>query len=235
MKTTLIIPTLNELGGMKEIMPRIQREWLHQILIVDGGSTDGTLDYVRENGYDLYQQKQRGLRMAYEEVYEKVQGDSIILFSPDGNCIPELIPDLIKKMEEGYDMVIASRYLGNAKSDDDDALTGFGNWMFTFLINTLFGGRYTDSLNIFRAFKKNMVQDLGIYKDIAPLVRWGLANGIHLSWEVQLSIRCAKRKLKVGEIPGDEPARLSGRRKMQPFSAGAVMLAEIFREKFLCK
>ena len=177
---------------MKVIMPRIKKEWLHQILIVDGGSTDGTLEYVRENKYELYQQKQRGLRMAYEEVYEQVTGDQVILFSPDGNCIPELIPDLIKKMEEGYDMVIASRYLGNAKSDDDDMLTGFGNWMFTFLINTLFGGHYTDSLNIFRIFKRQTILDLGIYKDITPLVRWGLSKGVHLSWEVQLSIRCAR-------------------------------------------
>ena len=52
-------------------------------------------------------------------------------FSPDGNSIPELIPNLISKMKEDHDMVIVSRYLDDAKSDDDDIITRFGNWLFT--------------------------------------------------------------------------------------------------------
>lgn len=47
MKITLLIPTLNEIDGMKAIMPRIKKEWYAQLLIVDGGSTDGTLEYCK--------------------------------------------------------------------------------------------------------------------------------------------------------------------------------------------
>ena len=53
MKSTLIVMTLNEIEGMKAIMPKITPDWLHQILIVDGGSTDGTVEYARQQVYDV--------------------------------------------------------------------------------------------------------------------------------------------------------------------------------------
>ena len=114
MKTTLLVMTLNEIEGMKVIMPQIQRNWCDQIIVVDGGSTDGTIEWAREHGYFVFVQKRLGFRHAYNEVLPYVTGDIIITFSPDGNSISELIPPLIEKMKEGYDMVIASRYLGNA-------------------------------------------------------------------------------------------------------------------------
>lgn len=131
MKVTLLVMTLNEIEGLKVIMPLIKREWVDQIIVVDGGSTDGSIEWAREQGYFVYVQKQKGFRHAYCEVLPYVEGDVLITFSPDGNSIPELIPQLVEKMRESYDMVIASRYLGDAKSEDDDLITGFGKWLFT--------------------------------------------------------------------------------------------------------
>src|SRR5262249_51809327 len=128
---TLLIPTLNEIAGLKAIMPRVRRDWVDQILFLDGGSTDRTVEWVRSHGYELYMQKQPGIRQGYTEVLPLIEGDVILTFSPDGNCIPELIPELIAKINEGHDLVIASRYLPPARSDDDDLLTAFGNWLFT--------------------------------------------------------------------------------------------------------
>lgn len=232
MKTTLILPTLNELGGMKEIMPKIKKEWYDQIIIVDGGSTDGTIEYARENGYFVYVQKGKGLRQGLREMWGMVEGDIVITFSPDGNSIPELIPPLIEKMKEGYDMVIVSRYAKGAKSFDDDWLTRFGNWMFTTMINVLFGAHYDDALVIFRAYKTDLINKLDMNKD-AKFIEAAERAGILIGWEPQLSIRCAKRKLKVIEIPGDEPARIYGMRKMRPFKSGSVMLAQILYEIFV--
>ena len=123
-------------------------------LVVDGGSTDGTIEWARENGYEVYVQKQKGIRNGYLEAWHLVRGDVVITFSPDGNCVAEAIPRLIAKMREGYDMVVASRYLDDAHSDDDDLVTGFGNWLFTRTINVLYRANYTDVMGIYRAYKK---------------------------------------------------------------------------------
>lgn len=232
MKVALIVPTLNELGGMKIIMPRIKKEWYDQIIILDGGSTDGTIEYARENGYFVYIQKGRGLRQGLREIYDIIDADIMITFSPDGNSIPELIPGLIKKIEEGYSMVIVSRYAKGAKSFDDDIITRFGNWMFTSMINIIFGINYTDALVIFRAYKKGLIHSLEIDKE-AKFLKFAEQRGILIGWEPQLSIRCAKRKLEVAEIPGDEPARIYGMRKMRPFRSGFVMLVQIIYETFV--
>ena len=67
MTVSLLIPALNEVEGKRVIMPRIKREWVDQILVIDGGSTDGTAEYAREHGYALIRQKRKGLRHALIE------------------------------------------------------------------------------------------------------------------------------------------------------------------------
>ncbi|MBI3802784.1 MAG: glycosyltransferase family 2 protein [Nitrospirae bacterium] len=231
MKVTLVVTTLNEVNGMKAIMPRVKKEWCDQIIIMDGGSTDGTIEYAKEEGYSVYVQKKKGFRHGYNEILPFVQGDVIITFSPDGNSIPELIPDLIKKMSGGYDMVIASRYLDGAKSHDDDFVTAFGNWLFTKTVNILHGGHYTDVMVIFRAYRTQLVYDLELNKDEGYSTPEKLFN-TRISWEPLLSVRAAKRKLKVTEIPGDEPPRIGGERKLQVFKWGAAYYFQFIRERF---
>ena len=229
MKTTLIVMTLNEVNGMRAIMPQIHPDWCDQIIILDGGSTDGTIEYAREQGYFVYEQKQRGIRFAYLEVLPYIEGDVVITFSPDGNSIAELLPDLIAKMKEGYDMVIVSRYLDNAKSEDDDIVTGFGNWLFTRTVNLLHGGKYTDVMVMYRAYKTQLIYDLALDKDESYALPEKLFSTI-ISWEPLLSVRALKRKLKVGEIPGDEPPRIGGERKLQIIRWGAAYYFQFIRE-----
>ena len=229
MKTTLLVMTLNEIEGMKVIMPQIDRAWVDQIMVVDGGSTDGTVEWAEANGYEVYVQKQKGFRHAYVEVWPLVRGDVVITFSPDGNSVPELLPDLIAKMKEGYDLVIASRYLGDAKSEDDDVVTGFGNWLFTRTVNLLHGGRYTDVMVIYRAYHKAMAQELGLDREDAYALPEKLFR-TKISWEPLLSVRAAKAKLKITEIPSDEPPRIGGERKLQVIQWGAAYFFQFIRE-----
>ena len=219
MKVTLLVPTLNEISGMKEIMPRIKREWIDEILVLDGGSTDGTVEYAVSYGYRVVNQKSKGITKAIEEGIEASSGDVMIAFSPDGNSVPEFIPQLIEKMKEGYDMVIASRYLKGAKSEDDDAVTAFGNRMITATINILFGGHHTDSLVMFRAWKRSLEKHVPI-------------NVPRAGFEPYLAIRCAKRKLRYTEIPVSEPKRIGGVRKMNPLKNGLDILKLIIHEFF---
>jgi glycosyltransferase involved in cell wall biosynthesis len=220
MKTTLFLPVLNEIDGLRAILPRIRREWVDEMLFVDGGSTDGTLEYLEDHGYHVIRQKEKGLAAAYWECFAVAQGDIIIPFSPDNNSVPELLPQLIDKMKQGYDMVIVSRYRDDARSEDDDPVTGFGNWLFTTLINVLYGGRYTDVLVMYRAFRKDLIQRLQLDVRKTPVL------------EVQLVIRCLKYGCKIGEIPGDEPKRLGGQRKMSVWYNGSTILWLIVKELF---
>ncbi|MBI3551243.1 MAG: glycosyltransferase [Elusimicrobia bacterium] len=219
MRTTLLMPTVNELEGLKLMMPRIKKQWFDEMLVIDGRSTDGTVEYARAQGCRVVAQQSRGITNAYREALEHATGDVVVAFSPDGNSLPERIPDLLAKMEEGYDMVIVSRYAQGAKSEDDDAVTGLGNWIFTQMINVLFGAHYTDSLVMFRAFRKDLAQGLP-----TDLPRAGL--------EPYLAIQCAKRGLKVCDIPGDEPKRVGSARKMHPILNGIDILRLISRERF---
>ena len=230
MKTTLLIFTLNEIDGMKAIMPRIRKEWCDQILIVDGKSQDGTVEYARSLGYEVVIQNKKGIRHAFNEAFPYVKGDVVITFSPDGNSIPELIPNLIGKMKEGYDMVIVSRYLGDAKSEDDTLLTTIGNWIFTQLINWLHGGKYTDAMVIFRAYRTELFCELGLDREEAYKMERLFKTVISI--EPLLSVRAAKQKLKIAEIPGDEPKRLGGVKKVLPFRWGGSYLLQVLRETY---
>ena len=234
MKFTLIVMTLNEIDGMKMIMPRIQKGWVDQILIIDGGSTDGTVEWSEEAGYDVIRQTKTGLRHGYNEAIPHIRGDYVITFSPDGNSIPELLPNLVDKLKEGYDMVIVSRYLDNAKSEDDDIITAFGNWLFTASINLFHGAAYTDAMVMYRGYKTNLLTDLDLDKEEGFLRAERLVQ-TDIGTEPLLSIRAAKRKLIIGEIPGDEPPRIGGERKLKIIRWGVAYYFQLLREIFIWK
>jgi hypothetical protein len=158
-----------------------------------------------------------------------LRGDYVITFSPDGNCPPEDLPRLIEKVKEGYDMVVASRYLPPAKSDDDGLITGFGNWLFTRTVNLLHGGAYTDAMTIFRIYRTSLFAELGLDREEAyalPEKLYFTKMGI----EPLLSVRAARAKCKISEIPSNEPKRIAGDAKVQVIRWGAAYYTQFFLE-----
>ena len=217
----------NEILGLQTVLPRIQKNWVDEIIIVDGGSTDGSIEYAESMGFFVLRQKRlpedstawgSGIVEGYRQGLARATGDYIINFTPDNNCIPEVIPRLVAKIKEGYDMVIASRYLGDAKSQDDTFVTAFGNWFFTTLVNVLFRSHYTDVLGFYRAYRKNLTQELGI--------------DIRLSVSTQQCIRCKKKNIRVTEIPADEPSHIGGKSSRSILKNGFIELKTIFEEFF---
>lgn len=231
MKTTLLALTLNEVDGVRAVLPRIDPAWVDQILVVDGGSTDGTVEWARTNGYAVYCQRRPGIRFAYLEALPLVEGEQIISFSPDGNCDPAIIPALVKKMSEGYDLVIGSRYGGGARSEDDDLVTGFGNWLFTRTINLLFRTHYSDAMVIYRAFTRALIHDLALDQERSYTLPEKLFRTV-ISWEPLMSVRAAKHGKRIGEVPAGEPPRIGGKRKLQIVRWGAAYYFQIWKERF---
>jgi glycosyltransferase involved in cell wall biosynthesis len=219
LRSTLLIPTLNEIEAIQVVMPQIKRDWVDEVIVIDGGSTDGTVEWFRDHGYTVHSQAGRGYGAGMKEGIALAQGEIIVEFTPDGNSIPQVIPELIAKVREGYDLVIASRYKGDARSDDDDMVTALGNWLFTTMVNVLFRARYTDVLVAFRAYRKSVALTLGLS---AP----------DLNWPCDVSICFAKSGYRTAEIPANEPERIGGERKMRPLKTGWEILTLILSRFF---
>lgn len=228
---TLLMPTLNEIEGLRHVLPKIDHSLFKEIIVVDGKSDDGTVEYCREQGLKVLFQPRRGLPDAYEYAFSNITTDAIIIFTPDGNSLPELLPKLCVKLREGYDMVIASRYREGARSDDDDFMTAIGNRIFTFIVNFLFKFHYTDVLVGLRAYRREAIERMklaGLSKE-----NWLRRNFWRMnSWELGASIRAARLKLRIAEIPGDEPKRIGGQRKLSIFKNGLGAIFQIINDFF---
>lgn len=119
-KGTLAILTLNEIEGLKKIFPLIPVDKFGEVFAVDGGSTDGTLDFYRKNRIRVLNQRSKGRGEAFRLVVKNAEYDNLVFFSPDGNENPKDIEKLFYYLDKGYDMVIASRFMENARCDEDD-------------------------------------------------------------------------------------------------------------------
>ena len=124
---------------------------------------------------------------------------------------------LVQKSKEGYDIAHISRFGKDAISDDATWLERFGNNMFTFLVNSFFGGNYTDALNGFRIIKRSIWDELK-------------TDAQYLNIEQQTCIRLAKLRIPIFEIEGREPKRIGGERKMRPLTTGAQLSYQIIKE-----
>ncbi len=224
MSTALLILTLNEIDGIKVILPQIDKSWADEILVIDGGSTDGTIEEAKKMGFEVKIQKKRGHGDAIVTGINATNSDNIVIFGPDGNHEPEEIPRLINKMKEGYDQVLISRFGKGSKNLDAVGIKGklidyFGNKMFAFLVNVFFGGHWTDSLNESRIISRQAFEELNF-------------DSLQMGSTQLMSIRGLKRRQKICELVGNEGARIGGKRKMRPLHVGADLSKQILSEFF---
>jgi glycosyltransferase involved in cell wall biosynthesis len=220
MKISLIIPTLNEIDGMKKIIPLIQKEWVDEIIIVDGGSTDGTIEEAEKIGFTVIKQKTKGKHgAAIHDGFEYTDADILIMFGADGNNEPNEIPKIISKMKEGYDQVIVVRFGKTSINEDAGLIDGFGNKLFTFLANIFYGGKLVDTLSSSRAITRKAWNEIRL-------------DDFDMTLVYQMSIRGLIKKQKIADIDGNEPARIGGERKMYRIPTGLKLCSLLFRELF---
>ena len=219
-KTTLVILTRNEITGMKALFTKIPFGKVDEALVVDYNSTDGTKDFVKKQDIRLINQQNPGRGEAFRLAVSKASGGHLVFFSPDGNEDPQDIPRLLKLLDKGNDLAIASRFLPQSRNEEDDQflkLRAWANQGFTLIANLIWGGRVSDTINGYRAITKEAFKKLKLD-----------APGYMI--EYQMSIRAMKLKLKIAEIATHEGNRIGGESGSKAIPTGLLFLRFLLRE-----
>jgi glycosyltransferase involved in cell wall biosynthesis len=215
---SLVIPTLNEADGLREILPRLP-DLISELIIVDGGSTDGTCAVAGELRPDAFvvEQSGRGKGNAIKEGLAVARGDIIVTMDADGSMRPEDIPRFIERLLDGHDFVKGSRELPGAGSDDFTLVRRMGNTGLTWVANRIFGTEYTDLTFGFNAYWRRALRNPEC-----------LADGFQ--FEIQAAVRAGKAGLRTSEVPTYEDARVGGQSKLNAMSDGWKILKLIVGE-----
>ena len=222
-RTSLIILTRNEIEGRRTMIGRIPFETVDEHFVVDYQSDDGTIDFLRKRGIRIVHQQKPGRGEAFQLAAQIARGENLVFFSPDGNEDPSDIPKLLKKMEEGFDLVIVSRFLPTSRNEDDNRLLkprAWANRTFTLIANLLWNrsGRYmSDTINGYRAITKSAFERLHV-DETGYVV------------EYQMTIRAMRLGLKIAEIPTIEGKRIGGESKAQSIPTGLFFVRFLLRE-----
>ncbi len=221
-EAALVLLTFNEIDGIRRLLDRLPMSTFSEVFAVDGGSTDGTVEYLRKHGIRVIVQQRRGRGDAFRIAAQAARGDHLVFFSTDGNEDPNDIVPLLKKLREEYDMAVASRFIPGGSDEDADKLfpiRRWGNLFFTWIANCLWnrGPYLTDTLNGFRALSKSA------FERINP-------TASHFTIEFQISIRTMKLGLKVAELPTHEHPRIGGRSTDHTLTTGLALCWTLWNE-----
>lgn len=216
-RVSVIICTLNEEQNLPQVLPKIP-DWVDEVLIVDGHSTDGTVEVAKQlcpRAKVLYQPS-RGKGDALKYGIEQATGDIIVTLDADGSTSPSEIPDFISPLLDGYDFVKGSRFLG--RRPVMPLSRRFGNRILAITTNILYGTSYTDVCSGYNAFWKKAWAKIK-FPD-------------QFGYEPMILIRAKKAYLKLIEITTIDNGRVNGISKLPNWQQGFGAFKAILREKF---
>jgi glycosyltransferase involved in cell wall biosynthesis len=216
---SLIIPTLNEAKNLDHVLPAIP-DLVDEVVVVDGGSTDGTLDVVRELRPDavIVLEPRPGKGMALEAGFAVATGDILVIMDADGSMDPLDIVTFVAALNAGADVAKGSRFLQGGGSSDLTLIRTLGNHALTQVVRWTFGGRYSDLCYGYMAF----------WRHVLPTFDGG-AVGFEV--ETFLNVRTLAAGLRVVEVASFESARIHGESHLRTFRDGTRVLRTIARER----
>ena len=219
-KVSIVIPALNEEENLPYVMPRIP-SGIHEVILVDGHSTDGTVATACQLCPEIriIMQEGQGKGAAIRSGFAAATGDIVIILDADGSTDPAEIPVFVGALLAGADFVKGSRFLQGGGTADMTPIRWFGNRFFVLLANLLFRTHFTDITYGYNAIWRAHALFLALEID-------GWAN------EIISNIRAARSGLCVVEVASFEYERIAGEAKLVTFSAGWVILKAIMRERF---
>lgn len=220
MRLGLVILNRNEEEGLRTVLPAIPFEAVDLAFAVDGGSTDESPALLRDAGVRVVDQQSPGRGEAFRIAFENARGDAdaLIFFSPDGNEDPRDIPRFRPHLEDGADMVIASRMMEGAINEEDDGFwrpRKWANLAFSELAYRTWGKggpKITDPINGYRAIT------VDAWDRMDP-------DGPGYTIEYQTSIRAYKLGLRVDEFPTVEGQRIGGESDAKSIPTGLKFIS----------
>ncbi|MFO7250366.1 MAG: glycosyltransferase family 2 protein [Actinomycetes bacterium] len=215
---SVVIPAMNEAENLPHVFATIPH-WVHEVILVDGHSTDDTVAVARRlrPGIRIVQQPGKGKGNALAAGFAACTGDIIVMIDADGSTDGREIIQFVGALVSGADFVKGSRYAAGGGSEDLTFTRRLGNTILRGLVNRLYGTQYTDLCYGYNAFWARHLDVLNIDCD-----------GFEV--ETVMNIRAAKAGLKVQEVPSRERSRIHGESNLRAIRDGWRVLKTILRE-----
>ena len=238
---SVVVPCLNEERNLPYVLPRIPPD-VNQVILVDGGSTDETVDRARElmPSIDVVHQTRRGKGNALVCGFYACTSDIIVMLDADGSTDPAEIPRFVRALTDGAEFAKGSRFAAGGRSEDITRLRRLGNDGLNLTVNVLFGTKFSDLCYGYNAFWRWVLPHLDLPDVNAPArgdgqMLWG--DGFEI--ETLINVRAASLELNVAEVASVEAARVHGVSNLSAFRDGRrvsrTIISEWRRKRALAK
>ncbi len=233
---SVIVPTRNEARNLEVVLPAVAavRPAVHEVIVVDGNSVDGTVDTARRVLPDVrvVMQTRKGKGNAMACGFAAATGDVLVMFDADGSADPAEIPAFVQALIDGADFAKGSRFVRGGGSDDITLLRKGGNYGLNGVANALFGTRYTDLCYGYNAFWADILPLLGLPEvDLPPRADGTMHWGDGFEIETVLNCRVAAAELTITEVPSMERERMFGQTNLRTFADGTRVLRTLASER----
>ncbi|MEV4072304.1 glycosyltransferase family 2 protein [Nonomuraea fuscirosea] len=216
---SVIVPAMNEAENLPHVFATLP-EWIDEVILVDGNSTDDTIAVARRLRPDLrvVVQTRRGKGNALIEGFQAARGDIIVMIDADGSTDGREIRSFVATLMNGADFAKGSRYAPGGGSDDLSPIRSLGNKVLTGITNVLYRTRYTDLCYGYNAFWARHLDVLDLDCD-----------GFEI--ETLMNVRAAQAGLVIREVPSHERSRIHGVSNLHAVRDGWRVLRTIWRER----
>ena len=234
-RVSVVVPTRNEARNLEVVLPAIAavRPAVHEVIVVDGNSVDGTIEVARRvlPWVRVITQTRKGKGNAMACGFAAVTGDIVVMFDADGSADPAEIPAFVRALIAGADFAKGSRFVRGGGSDDITLLRKSGNAGLNGVANALFGTSYTDLCYGYNAFWIDILPTLDLPDIHAPAPPEGMLWGDGFEIETVLNCRVAAAGLKITEVPSMERERIFGQSNLRTFADGTRVLRTLAAER----